>query len=69
MEIPVAAKLPLGHSDTKNQSYAFPLLVILPLTARTHPDPELARAAITTPLISHRGKNIDLGNTRPMSLE
>ena len=32
MEIPVAAKLPLGHSDTKNQSYAFPLLVILPLS-------------------------------------
>ena len=31
MEIPVGAKWPLGHTDTKNQSYTVPLLVILPV--------------------------------------
>ena len=31
MDVPVGAKWPLGHTETKNQSYTVPLLVILPV--------------------------------------
>ena len=31
MEMPVGAKWTLSHTDTKNQSYTVPLLVILPV--------------------------------------
>ena len=31
MDVPVGAKWPLSQTDTKNQSYTVPLLVILPV--------------------------------------